>query len=142
VPVLEQVLENNPDDVKIVFKNYPLRNHKFAMKAAMAALAAESEGKFWEFHDELFKNYNKLSDQKIDEIALGLGFDQAEFEKKMKDPRLTAMIRQDLQDGAQAGVRGTPTIFINGRRLKNRSLQGFQAAINKELQRLGKKTGN
>jgi protein-disulfide isomerase len=71
-----------------------------------------------------------------------LGFDQAEFEKKMKDPRLTAMIRQDLQDGAQAGVRGTPTIFINGRRLKNRSLQGFQAAINKELQRLGKKTGN
>jgi protein-disulfide isomerase len=55
-----------------------------------------------------------------------LGFDQAEFEKKMNDPRITAMIRQDLQDGAQAGVRGTPTIFINGRRLKNRSLQGFQ----------------
>jgi protein-disulfide isomerase len=68
--------------------------------------------------------------------------DQAEFEKKMKDPKLTKMIRQDLRDGAQAGVRGTPTIFINGRRLKNRSLQGFQAAIDKELQRLGKKTGN
>jgi protein-disulfide isomerase len=142
VPVLEQVLEKYPHDVKIVFKNYPLRNHKFAMKAAIAALAAGSEGKFWEFHDELFKNYNKLNDQKIREIALGLGFDQAEFEKKMKDPKLTKMIRQDLRDGAQAGVRGTPTIFINGRRLKNRSLQGFQAAIDKELQRLGKKTGN
>ncbi len=142
MPVLEQVLEKYPHDVKIVFKNYPLRNHKFAMKAAMAALAAESKGKFWEFHDELFKNYNKLNDQKIREIALGLGFDQAEFEKKMKDPKLTAMIRQDLRDGVQAGVRGTPTIFINGRRLKNRSLQGFQAAIDKELQRLGKKTGN
>ena len=112
------------------------------MKAAVAALAAGSEGKFWEFHDELYKNYNKLSDQKIREIALGLGFDQAEFEKKMNDPRITAMIRQDLQDGAQAGVRGTPTIFINGRRLKNRSLQGFQAAIDKELQRLGKKSGS
>lgn len=142
MPVLEQVLEKNPENVKFVFKNYPLRNHKFAMKAAIAALAAESEGKFWEFHDELYKNYNKLSDQKIREIALGLGFDQAEFEKKMNDPRITAMIRQDLQDGAQAGVRGTPTIFINGRRLKNRSLQGFQAAIDKELLRLGKKAGD
>ena len=142
MPVLEQVLEKYPDDVKIVFKNFPLSQHKFAMKAAIAALVAGSEGKFWEFHDELYKNYNKLNDQKIREIALGLGFDQAEFEKKMNDPKITAMIRQDLQDGVQAGVRGTPTIFINGRRLKNRSLQGFQAAIDKELQKLGKKAGN
>ena len=142
MPVLEQVLEKNPENVKFAFKNYPLRNHKFAMKAAIAALAAGSEGKFWEFHDELYKNYNKLSDQKIREIALGLGFDQAEFEKRMSDPKIAAMIRQDLQDGAKAGVRGTPTIFINGRRLKNRSLQGFQAAIDRELQRLGKKAGN
>jgi len=142
VPVLEQVLEKNPENVKFAFKNYPLRNHKFAMKAAIAALAAGSEGKFWEFHDELYKNYNKLSDQKIREIAIGLGFDQAEFEKRMSDPKIAAMIRQDLQDGAKAGVRGTPTIFINGRRLKNRSLQGFQAAIDRELQRLGKKAGN
>jgi len=141
VPVLEQVLEKYPDDVKIVFKNFPLRNHKFALKAATAALAAKSQGKFWEFHDLLFKNYNKLNDQKIHEIALELGLDQTEFEKKMKDPRIKAMIRQDLRDGAQAGVRATPTVFINGRRLKNRTLQGFQAAVDKELQKLGKKTG-
>jgi protein-disulfide isomerase len=142
VPVLEQVLEKYPEDVKIVFKNFPLRSHKFAMKAALAALAAGSEGKFWEFHDELYKNYNRLSDQKIREIALGLGFDQAEFERKMNDPRIAAQIKQDLRDGAQADVRGTPTVFINGRRLRNRSLQGFQAAINKELQKLEKSAGN
>ena len=142
MPVLEQLLEKYPDDVKIVFKNFPLRQHKFAMKAASAALAAGSEGKFWEFHDELYKNYNKLSDQKIREIALGLGFDQAQFEKKMNDPKITAMIRQDLQDGAQAGVRGTPTVFINGRHLKNQSPQGFHAAIDRELQKLGKKAAN
>jgi protein-disulfide isomerase len=141
VPVLEQVLEKYPDDVKIVFKNFPLRNHKFALKAATAALAAKSQGKFWEFHDLLFKNYNKLNDQKIHEIALGLGLDQTEFEKKMKDPGIKAMIRQDLRDAAQAGVRATPTVFINGRRLKNRTLQGFQTAVDKELQKLGKKTG-
>ena len=141
MPLLEQVLEKNPDNVKVVFKNFPLRNHKFAMKAAIAALAAASDGKFWEFHDELYKNYNQLSDEKIREIALGLGFDQAEFEKKMNDPKIAAQIRQDLNDGAQAGVRGTPTIFINGRLLKNRTLQGFQAVIDKELQKLGKKSG-
>ena len=142
MPVFEQLLEKYPGKVKVVFKNFPLRNHKFAMKAAVAALAAESQGKFWEFHDQLFENYNKLSDQKIREIAVGLGFDPAEFETKMKDPKINAMIRQDLRDGAQAGVRGTPTIFINGKRLKNRTPQGFQAAIDKELQKLGKSAGN
>jgi len=141
VPVLEQVLEKYPDDVKIVFKNFPLRNHKFALKAATAALAAKSQGKFWEFHDLLFKDYNKLNDQKIHEIVLGLGLDQTEFEKKMKDPGIKATISQDLRDGAQAGVRATPTVFINGRRLKNRTLQGFQTAVDKELQKIGKKTG-
>ena len=111
------------------------------MKAAMAALASGSQGKFWEFHDLLFENYNKLNDQKIREIALALGLDQAEFEKKMKDPRIEAMIRQDVRDGVQAGVQGTPTVFINGRRLKDRSLKGFQVAIDKELQKLGKLSG-
>ena len=109
------------------------------MTAATAALAAESQGKFWEFHDLLFKNYNNLNDQKIREIALELGLDQTEFEKKMKDPKITEMIRQDVREGVQAGVRGTPTIFINGRRLEDRSLRGFQAVIDGELQKLGKK---
>ena len=138
MPVLEQVLENNPAEVKIVFKNFPLRNHKFAMKAATAALAAESQGKFWEFHDQLYKNYNRLNDQKVREISLGLGLDQAEFEKKMRDPALQSKIRRDAREGAQAGVRGTPTIFINGRKLRDRSLNGFQTAIDKELQKLRK----
>jgi protein-disulfide isomerase len=138
VPVLEQVLENNPAKVKIVFKNFPLRSHKFAMKAATAALAAESQGKFWEFHDQLYKNYNRLNDQKVREIALGLGLDQAQLEKKMRDPALQSKIRQDFREGSQAGVRGTPTIFINGRLLRDRSLKGFQTAINKELQKLSK----
>ena len=138
MPVLEQVLENNPAEVKIVFKNFPLRNHKFAMKAATAALAAESQGKFWEFHDQLYKNYNRLNDQKVREIARGLGLNQAELEKKMRDPALQSKIRRDAREGAQAGVRGTPTIFINGRKLKDRSLNGFQIAIDKELQKLRK----
>jgi len=142
VPVLEQVLEKYPAEVKIVFKNFPLRNHKFAMKAAAAALAAESQGKFWEFHDLLFKNYNRINDELIRTIALGLGFDVKEFELKMRDPEIQARIQQDTRDGSQAGVRGTPTIFVNGKRLNDRSLKGFQTAVGRELEKLERKKVN
>ena len=79
MPVLEQVFEQNPDKVKIVFKNFPIRGHAFAVKAAQAALAAYGQGMFWEFHDLLFKNYNVLSDEKIEEIRSQLGLDANQF---------------------------------------------------------------
>ena len=133
MPQLEQLLEKYPTDVKVVFKNFPIRSHKFAVQAAMAALAAGRQDKFWEFHDELFKNYNRLNEQKIQEIATQLGLDQTKFEEQRKNPVETARIRQDYEEGLGIGVRGTPTIFINGKRLKTRSMQSMQAIINEEL---------
>jgi protein-disulfide isomerase len=133
VPLLEQVLENNTGKVKLVFKNFPLQRHKYAMKAAEAALAAGARGKFWEFHDRLFLEYDKLSDQKIMEIAGSLGFNIADFEKEMKRPDVLAKIQKDILDGREAGIRGTPTVFINGRRLRHWSPEGFQILIDKEL---------
>jgi protein-disulfide isomerase len=127
------VFEQNKNEVKIVFKNFPLRNHKFAGPAAIAALAANNQGKFWELHDQLYENYNRLNDQKIRELAQQVGLNMEEFDQDMKDPELKAIVGRDFQDGARAGVRGIPTIFVNGRLLRNRSFQGFQAAIEKEL---------
>jgi len=138
VPVFEQVLEKYPQTVKVVFKNFPLRSHAFAVKAATAALAAGSQGKFWEFHDQLFENYNRINDQKIRDIALSLNLDQVEFEKKMNDPAIQQKIGQDVMDGRQAGVNSTPSVFINGRILKNRTLKGFEEVIDKELEKLKK----
>ena len=135
MPVLEQVLEKNPDKVKLVFKNFPLRNHKFAMDAATAALAAEKQGKFWEFHDLLFKDYNRLNEQKVKEIAQKLKLDMERFEKDRKDPRIRALINRDVSEGNRAGVRGSPTIFVNGRLLRNRSPAGFQELIEKALKK-------
>jgi protein-disulfide isomerase len=132
LPLLKQVLEQYPNDVKLVFKNFPLRNHRFARKAAAAALAAERQGKFWEYHDALFNHYNALNDAKFAELAQGLGLNAEQFEKDLKDPKIQARINQDIQDGQEAGVRGTPTIFVNGKRLKTRSLPGFSAMIEKE----------
>ncbi len=132
------MLEKYPHNVKVVFKNFPLRSHPFAVKAAAAALAAGSQGKFWEFHDLLFENYNRINDQKIRDIAVSLNLDLVEFEKKMNDPAIQQKIGQDVMDGRQAGVNSTPTVFINGRILRNRSLNGFEEAIDKELQKLKK----
>ena len=135
MPELEQVLEKYPNQVKLVFKNFPLRNHQFAMQAAIAALAAEKQGKFWEFHDLLFKDYSQLNEEKIKEIAQQLKLNMEKFEKDRKDPQIMAMINRDLAEGNQVGVRGTPTVFINGRLLRNRSMAGFQELIEKALKR-------
>ncbi len=135
MPLLEQVLETYPDKVKIVFKNFPLRNHKNAMKAATAALAAGDQGKFWEFHDLLFKNYKSLNDKKINDIAIVMKLDQTEFEQKMKTPEIANQIQQDTVDGRKAGVRGTPAVFINGKLLRDRSFNGFKVIIDEALKK-------
>jgi len=123
-----------PAKVKLVFKNFPIRSHKFAIKAAAAALAAEPLGKFWEFHDTLFKNYNLLNEQKIQEIVGIVGLDETKFKEQQKNPAITKRIRLDYEEGIRVGVRGTPTIFINGKRLRDRSMKSMQEVIEKGLQ--------
>ncbi len=135
MPLLEQVLEKYPTDVKLVFKNFPLSNHKFAFKAGIAAMAAHRQGKFWQYHDAVFANYNKLNDQKLDDLAKQVGLNMEQFKQDINDPMLKKKVQQDQQEGTKAGVRGTPTIFINGHRLQQRSLAGFSAMIDSELKK-------
>ena len=135
------MLDKYPGEVKLVFKNFPLRKHEYATKAAAAALAANRQGKFWEFQKRLFNNFNKLSDQKIQEIARELGLNQEQFQKDIEDQRILTRISRDTQEGSKAGVRGAPTIFVNGRLLQQRSLEGFRVIIEKELERIRKGDG-
>jgi protein-disulfide isomerase len=137
LPLLEQVLERNPQTVKIVFKNMPLKFHKMALPSAAAALAAKEQGKFWEFHDRLFAE-KKLSMDGIKKIAEDLELDIPRFEKDMASKATRDQIQKDFQDAKKAGVTGTPTVFINGRILKQRTVDGFQAIINDELAKQGK----
>ena len=135
--LLDQVMEKYPKQVKIVYKNFPIRSHKYSEPSAKAALAAERQGKFWPFHDQLYAHYRELSDEKIREIAGQLKLDMAQFEKDRKDPAIAGKVHADIRDGSKAGVRGVPSVFINGRRLRKRSLQGFSEMIEKELQKVG-----
>ena len=111
--------------------------HKFAYKAATAALAANAQGKFWEFHSKLFKNYKAMNDDKIQDIAKELGLNMDKFNKDMQSPAIKSLIERDLDNGRQAGVRGTPTIFINGKTLRIRSLPEIYQVIEAELKKAG-----
>lgn len=108
------------------------------MPSASAALAANEQGKFWEFHDRLFAE-KKLSKQVINKIAVDLKLDIPRFEKDLKSQKIKNQIQKDIQAGKKAGVTGTPTVFINGRIPRQRTPEGFQAVINDELSKLGKK---
>ena len=131
------MIEKYPKQVKIVYKNFPIRSHKYSEPAAKAAMAAQNQGKFWPFHDLLYANYQNLNDKKMRDIASQVELDMARFEKDRKDPAIVKKVRADLRDGNKAGVRGVPTVFINGRRLRKRSLEGFSEMIEKELQEPG-----
>jgi protein-disulfide isomerase len=135
------LLEKYPGKVKLVHKDFPIRSHRFAFKAAMAALAAGKQGKYWEFHDELFKNYNNLSPEKIDEIAKQLGLNEAEFQQDQKNPAFAEQIRQDYEEGIRVGLRGVPTVFINGKMMRQRDAETLESAIDAELEK-AKTAGN
>lgn len=131
--LLDQVVEKYPQKVKIAFKNFPVRSHKYAETAARAALAAGKQGKFWPFHDKLFENYNRLTDDKVREIARELELEMAQFDKDWKDPDIAAAVQSDLTEGNRIGVRSVPTVFINGKQVKRRTLDGMSEMIDKEL---------
>ncbi len=107
--------------------------HGYARKAAIAALAAAKQGKFWEMHEKLFASQKDLSDAKVEAIAQEIALNMEQFNKDLKDPATASLIDGDMNSGRQANVQGTPTIFINGRVLNQRSLQGFQQVIETEL---------
>lgn len=132
--ILDQVAAEYPGEVRIAFKHYPLRNHQFALPAATAAVAAQQQGKFWEFHDRLFLHFNELDEARIDKIVKDLGLDAARFQKDRNDDRTLNIIETDRQEGYQAGVTGTPAMFINGKKQYRRDMNAIVDAIERELE--------
>jgi protein-disulfide isomerase len=129
------VLDKHSKKVKVVFKNFPLSSHPFAYKAAVAALAAHAQGKFWAFHNKLFENYKVLNDAKIQEIAAELKLDMERFNKTMQDPSIKKLIARDIKEGDQADIGGIPAVFMNGKFLKKRSPQAIEDMFEAELKK-------
>ena len=116
--------------VRFAFKNHPLPMHPSARLAARAALAAGEQGKFWEYHDALFAHQDALDPASLERRARDLGLDVDRFRRAMADPRTDAAIDADEAEATRLGVTGTPTFFVNGRRLIGaQPLVKFQANV-------------
>ena len=131
--VFSQLLAKYPQDVKLVIKQYPLRNHPNARQAAIAVLAAHKQGKFWEFHSQVFANQTALSTTKLDEIAESFDLDMTQFKKDLLSHDVLSMIVRDIREGQKIGVSGTPTIFLNGKQIKDRTFMAISELIDREL---------
>ena len=137
-PTLKQIEERYGDKVRIVFRDYPLNIHPFAAKAAEAAACANEQGKFWEMHDKLFANQQKLTVDDLKGYAASIGLDAAGFDQCLDSGKHTEEWKKDLAEGTQYGVTGTPAFFVNGRFLNGAvPYDKFTAMIDEELERAG-----
>ena len=134
-PTLRDVLKAYPNDVKLVFKDFPLSFHKQAKNAAKAARAAGEQGKYWEMHDLIFENFSKVNEAMFKDFATKLNLDMTKFLADFNSTKYDALIQQDINLGRQAGVTGTPSLFMNGKRMQRRSLDDFKQQIDALLKK-------
>ncbi len=135
---VEALMKAFPNDIRLVYKQFPLSMHPHARLAAEAALAANEQGKFWPMHDALFANFRRLSKERIFALAKELGLNMERFTADMNSGKFAAAIDKDFKDGEDAGVDGTPAFFINGKHYNGpMELAAVRPLIQSELKLVG-----
>jgi len=132
-PYVKGILTRFPDQVRFVVKQFPLSSHKYSLNAAMAALAAGDQGRFWEFHSRLLENHDTLDDAKIQSIAEGLSLDMARFNKDLSSAVNRELVQRDIEEGKSINVTGTPSLFLNGKRVDNHNVPRLPLLIQQEI---------
>lgn len=116
-PTMQELNKKYPNEIKFVYKHFPLSFHSNAKAAAAASVAAQKQGKFWEYRYALAKHSRELSDSVYIAVAKEVGLNVEQFKKEMVlDSAMTARIDKDFQLGVKVGVQGTPNFYINGKR--------------------------
>jgi protein-disulfide isomerase len=134
-PTFNELLSRYNGKVRLVHKDLPLESlHPQARQAAEAARCAYEQGTFWEYHDKLYANSPKASADDLKSYAKEVGLNVDSFDRCLTSGKYKAVVQQDLKEGTQLGLTGTPTIFINGREISgNQPLEAFEAIIDEEL---------
>jgi protein-disulfide isomerase len=122
-----------PGRIRLVIKHFPLAFHKQALPAAKASIAAHRQGRFWDMHDALFAHQEKVREDATVALATTLNLDMKRFLKDIDDPTVVTLIDEDMADGRAAGLRGTPTLYINGRRYDR--LTGSPEEMQRDIER-------
>lgn len=141
-PVLRAVVEESDGQVRLVFRHFPLFEvHPYALTAALAAEAAGAQGRFWEMHDLLFAHQDRLDDVGLAHWAQKLGLDGASVVGDAAQQHGDA-VERDYLVGTALGVRGTPTLYVEGVRYRGRVTEdGVRAAVAAALAAAGRATG-
>ena len=136
-PTFNDLLSRYNGKVRLVHKDLPLESlHPQARQAAEAARCAYEQGKFWEYHDKLYANSPKASADDLKSYAKDVSLNVDSFDRCFASGKYKAVVQQDLNEGAQLGLTGTPTFFINGREISgNQPSEAFEAIIDEELAR-------
>ncbi len=119
VSATKALMRQFPNDVRLIFKQFPLDDHAQAEFGAEAALAAQAQGKFWEMHDLLYAGYPNLSRTTVMGYAQKLGLDMKRFAAEVDSHKYKARVQAEEKEGEDAGVGGTPTFFINGKKFND-----------------------
>jgi protein-disulfide isomerase len=136
VAKLNAVLDAYPGKIKLIFKQFPLDMHSQAALAAAAAVAAHRQEKFWPMHDALFAHRRELSRPLMLALARTAGLDMQRFEADLDSAETKKTVARDMQDGDRAGVEGTPSVFINGRKYNGSlDLPAIRTVIDEELKK-------
>ncbi len=114
-PVLKELMKEFGTQIKFVFRNFPLSEmHQYARAAALAAEAANLQGKFWEMHDAIYENQEDLNEDFLLELAEKLKLDIPKFKKDIDSTELADRVDSDFESGIVSGVNGTPSFYVNG----------------------------
>ncbi len=115
--LVKAVLAKYPKDVRFIYKQYPLERHSQAEMAAEAALSAQAQGKFWEMHDKLYANFRQINRERVLLWAGQMGLNVNQLKADLDSHKYATRIALESRQGDQLGVEGTPTFFIDGKRL-------------------------
>ena len=133
-PALKKAIAAYPGKIRFVVRDFPLEGvHANAWRAALAAEAANTQGKFFEYIDVLYTHQDALDDVSLKKYAAELGLNVKQFELDFNSEKTVAAVRKDMADGASYGISGTPTIYVNGMWVRKLSVDAFKAAIDKAL---------
>lgn len=136
-----KILSDYGDKIRYIFRDYPLEFHQHAQITAEAARCAGDQGKYWEYHDNLFAEREKWVDQQdatetLVSFAASLGLNQESLRDCLTSGKFTQAVKDDLALGQKVGVSGTPSFFINGKKLVGaQPYEAFKTIIEEELQK-------
>ena len=133
LPVLEKIVNEFGDRVRLVVRDFPLSQHANARKAAEAAEAAREQGKYWEYVTVLFRNQSALDVEKLKQYATEVGLDRARFDASFDSGKFADKVQRDILEARKLGVNGTPALYINGKRISDNSYESLKSAIETAL---------